>query len=213
MTSGARQRKATKPRARANVEVLLLAAGASTRMRGPDKLLEDINGDPLLRHCARVALGAKVARVNVVLPPNHKPRLAALHGLNITTVDSPHWQDGISASIRAGLAATAPDCKAVIIALADMPEVTADHLDRLVAAFDPAEGREICRAISADGTPGHPVLFGRRFFEALATLNGDRGARDVLQDAADFLINVPTKGQGASIDLDTPEDWAKWRQA
>ncbi len=198
---------------RARVEVVLLAAGSSSRMRGRDKLLEDIQGEPLLRHCARIALGAQVDRVNVVLPPNSQPRLAALRGLGVNTVTCQDWQVGMSASIRAGLAAVSLDCDAVIIALADMPEITADHLDRLVAAFDPAAGREICRAISADGAPGHPVLFGRRFFEALAGLSGDRGARDVVQDAADFLIDVPTKGQGASIDLDTPEEWAKWRQA
>ena len=199
--------------ARARVEVVLLAAGSSSRMRGRDKLLEDIQSEPLLRHCAKVALGAQVDRVNVVLPPDSQPRLSALRGLGVNTVECRDWQVGMSASLRAGLAAVSLDCDAVIIALADMPEITADHLDRLVAAFDPKEGREICRAVSADGTPGHPVLFGRRFFEALAGLSGDRGARDVLQEAADFLINVPTRGQGASIDLDTPEDWAKWRQA
>ena len=198
---------------RPHVEVLLLAAGASTRMRGPDKLLEDIQGVPLLHHAAKAALGAKVERVNVVLPPDHQPRLAALHALNVNRVTCQDWQDGMSASLRAGLAAISLDCDAVIIALADMPEITADHLDRLVAAFDPTEAREICRAVSADGTPGHPVLFGRRLFEALAALSGDRGARDVLQEAPDFLVDVPTKGQGATIDLDTPEDWAKWRQA
>ncbi len=198
---------------RAHVEVVLLAAGASKRMRGRDKLLEEVDGELMLRHCARIALDAQVERVNVVLPPDHQARLAALRGLGVNTVDCQDWQDGMSASLRAGLAAVSLECDAVIIALADMPAVTADHLDRLVAAFDPQEGREICRAVSADGTPGHPVLFGRRFFESLAGLSGDRGARDVLQEASDFLIEVPTKGQGASIDLDTPEDWDNWRRA
>ena len=56
-----------------------------------------------------------------------------------------------------------------------------------------------------------PVLFGRRFFETLANLQGDRGARDVVKDAAEFLVDVPTKGQSAVIDLDTPEAWDDWR--
>ena len=198
---------------RAHIEVVLLAAGTSSRMRGRDKLLEDIQGETLLRHCARIAQSAQVERVNVVLPPDSQPRLATLRGLNVNTVHCHDCQDGMSASLRAGLAAVSLNCDAVIIALADMPAVTADHLNRLVAAFDPQEGREICRAVSADGTPGHPVLFSRRFFESLAALSGDRGARDVLQDASDFLIEVPTRGQGATIDLDSPEDWAKWRQA
>jgi molybdenum cofactor cytidylyltransferase len=196
---------------RARTEVVLLAAGASTRMRGRDKLLEDIDGVPLLRHCAQVALDAGVDRVNVVLPPDNQPRLVALRGLDVNTVTCRDWQAGMSASLRAGLAAVSLDCDAVIIALADMPAVTADHLRRLVAAFDPPEGREICRATAADGTPGHPVLFGRRFFEALAGLTGDHGARDILREASEFLVEVPTRGQGATIDLDTPQDWAEWR--
>ena len=92
-----------------------------------------------------------------------------------------------------------------------MPEVSAAHLDRLVAAYDASEGREICRAVAGDGTPGLPVLFGRRFFETLANLQGDRGARDVVKAATEFLVDVSTKGQGAVIDLDTPEAWDSWR--
>ena len=100
---------------------------------------------------------------------------------------------------------------AVVILLADMPEVGARDIDRLIAAFDPEEGREICRAVSADGAPGHPVLFGRRFFEALAGLEGDRGAREVLRDAGEFVTEVATSGRSALVDLDTPEDWEAWR--
>ena len=99
----------------------------------------------------------------------------------------------------------------MVILLADMPEIGAAEIDRLIAAFDPGEGREIARAVSADGRPGHPVLFGRRFFEDLRGLAGDQGARRVLAAAADFVVEVPTAGDAALVDLDTPEDWAAWR--
>ena len=98
-----------------------------------------------------------------------------------------------------------------MILLADMPEVGAAEIDRLIAAFDPAEGREIARAVSADGRPGHPVLFGRRFFEDLRGLAGDQGARQILAGAGEFVVEVPTAGTAALVDLDTPEDWAAWR--
>jgi molybdenum cofactor cytidylyltransferase len=117
----------------------------------------------------------------------------------------------MAASLRAGLAAVAGRADAVVILLADMPEVGPAQVDRLIAAYDPEEGREICRAVAADGTPGHPVLFGRRFFETLAGLTGDRGAREVLREAAEFVTDVPTPGRAAVVDLDTPEDWAAWR--
>jgi len=193
------------------IEVLLLAAGGSRRMRGKDKLLEIVDGEPLLRRAARAALQGRVERVHVVMQPENASRVAALDGLGVNQITSPEWQEGMAASIRAGMSGLSEDCDAVIIALADMPEVTATHLDRLAAAYDVGEGREICRANSADGKPGLPVLFGRRFFETLAGLQGDRGARDVVRSAPEFLIDVPTEGQGAVIDLDTPEAWDSWR--
>jgi molybdenum cofactor cytidylyltransferase len=117
----------------------------------------------------------------------------------------------MAASLRTGLAAVAPETDAVVVLLADMPEVGARDIDRLIAAFDPAEGRELCRAVTAEGVPGHPVLFGRRFFETLAALSGDRGAREVLREAAEYVTDVPMPGRAAAVDLDTPEDWAAWR--
>jgi molybdenum cofactor cytidylyltransferase len=118
----------------------------------------------------------------------------------------------MAASLRAGIAAAA-HADAAVILLADMPEIGTAEIDRLIAAFDPAEGREIVRAVSDNGIPGHPVLFGRRFFETLAGLRGDRGARDVLREAAEFVADVPVPGRSALTDLDTPEDWAAWRAA
>lgn len=195
-----------------NVEVLLLAAGSSRRMRGRDKLLEIVDGEPLLRRTARAASEGQVQRVHVIMQPENPARDTALDGLNVNRIESPEWREGMAASIRVGMAALSDDCDAVIIALADMPEIGASHIDRLVAAFDPDENREICRAVAADGTPGLPVLFGRRFFETLASLQGDRGARDVVKDASEYLVDVPTEGLGATIDLDTPEAWDNWRK-
>jgi molybdenum cofactor cytidylyltransferase len=135
------------------VEVLLLAAGSSRRMRGRDKLLEIVDGEPLLRRTASAALQGRADRVHVVMQPENADRDAALEGLDVNRIASPEWQEGMAASIRAGMAGLSEDCDAVIIALADMPEVTATHLDRLAAAYDVGEAREICRAVAADGTP------------------------------------------------------------
>lgn len=201
----------TQTPARPRVEVLLLAAGGSRRMRGRDKLLEMVDGEPLLRRSTKAVLGGQVNRVHVVLQPDNAAREATLEGLDVNRITAPDWRDGMAASIRAGMAALSENCDAVIVALADMPEVTDAHINALTAAFDPTERREICRAMTADETPGLPVLFGRRFFETLANLQGDRGARDVIKDAVEFLIDVPTEGQGATIDLDTPEAWENWR--
>lgn len=202
----------SEPGGRPRVAVILLAAGAARRMRGRDKLMEPVgDGRPILRAVAEAARASQAEAVVAVLPPQAEARRAALAGLGVEVVEAADAGEGMAASLRAGLRAVEERADAVVVALADMPEVGSGEIDRLIAAFDPAEGREICRAVSADGEPGHPVLFGRRFFETLAGLTGDRGAREVLREAAEFVTDVPTKGRAAVVDLDTPEDWAAWR--
>ena len=201
------------PPGRPRVAAIVLAAGAARRMRGTDKLLETVAGRPLLRAVAESALASRADATVVVLPPGAAARRAALAGLAVELVEAPDWAEGMAASIRAGLAAVSQRADAVVILLADMPEVGAPEIDRLIAAFDPGEGREIVRALTADGAAGHPVLFGRRFFESLAGLVGDHGARDLLAAAPEYVMDVPTRGRAAVTDLDTPEDWAAWRAA
>ncbi|MEM9009627.1 MAG: molybdopterin-binding/glycosyltransferase family 2 protein [Pseudomonadota bacterium] len=199
--------------ARPRVEAVVLAAGASRRMGGRDKLLEQVGGQPILRQVAETARASRADAVHVVLPPEAAARREALTGLDLAIVEAPGWAEGMAASLRAGIAALPAKADAAVILLADMPEVTAAHIDRLIAAFSPEDGREICRAATADGRVGHPVLFGRRFFETLSQLSGDIGARPVVAEGADYLVDVATEGQGAVIDLDTPEAWADWRAA
>jgi molybdenum cofactor cytidylyltransferase len=197
--------------ARPRVEAVVLAAGAARRMGGSDKLLEPVGDRPMLAVAAEAAARSQADRVVVVLPPGAEARRAALAGLDVLVVEAADWAEGMAASLRAGLAALDPSADAVVVVLADMPEVSAGHVDRLIAAFDPDEGREICRAVAEEGSPGHPVLFGRRFFESLRALEGDQGARAILRDAAEFVADVATPGRGAVLDLDTPEAWAAWR--
>ncbi len=192
------------------VELLLLAAGASRRMGGKDKLLRLAQDEPLLRRVAGQLVQSRCERLLVALPPQHDARRAALDGIAAQIVETPDWQEGMAASIRALMQAVSPDTDAVVLALADMPDVTAEHVDALIEAFAPHRGHEICRACDAAGNAGHPVLFGRRFFEPLAALAGDAGARSLLIQWRDFVMPVPTPGHGATTDLDTPDDWESW---
>nr|WP_281376684.1 nucleotidyltransferase family protein [Rubricella aquisinus] len=207
-------RGAPVPSGRPHVTALILAAGASSRMGpGRDKLLEEVAGEPLLARMITQARASGADALRVMLPAAPGPRAditakAGAQGLPVADAE-----EGMAASIRAGLAAIPRDTDAILLILADMPEVTGAAMARLIAAFDPVEGRDIIRATTQDGRPGHPVLFGRRFFEALSRLTGDRGARDVLRDAQDYIVDVPLAGQAAITDLDTPEDWAAWRAA
>ncbi len=197
--------------ARPVVAAVMLAAGSSSRMRGRDKLLEDIGGTPLLRRAADRLTASKADHVIAVLRPDDTARRAALAGSGVTLTENPLAAEGMGASIRAGMTAIPAECDAVIIALADMPAITATDIDSLIAAYDAEEGREIIRAAGRDGRPGNPVLFGRRFFEVLRICEGDEGARAILAAHADLVRLVPLTADAALTDLDTPEDWAAWR--
>jgi len=187
--------------------ILLLAAGASSRMRGADKLMEPVEGVPLLLRQARVALGTGVS-VIVTLPVDRPARAAVLAGLDLVTVPVPDSALGLSASIRAGVRAAG--ARPVLVLLADLPEITTDDL-LLLLARQAAAPDLILRATAADGTPGHPVLFPAWALPGLAALSGDRGARDLLREYRDRTEFITLPARHAVTDLDTPEDWAAWR--
>jgi molybdenum cofactor cytidylyltransferase len=190
-------------------KILLLAAGSSSRMRGVDKLMEPVDGQPLLARqaCAALATGAPVL---VTLPPDRPARAAALRGLGATLVPVPDAPLGLSASIRAGVAAAGDG--PLLVLLADLPEITSQDLS-LILSRHAATPDRLLRATAQDGTPGHPVLFPAWAVPQLAQLTGDTGARDLLAKLADHTDPVPLPARHAVTDLDTPEDWAAWRAA
>lgn len=191
------------------VAVLLLAAGGSSRMRGADKLLEPVGGQPLLARLARAAL-ASGGPVVVTLPAEAGARRDALAGLGVAQVPVPDASEGMAASIRAGVAALPRGTPAVMILPTDMPELTADDLATVLAAWHAGDGARPLRASAADGTPGHPVVFPAALFDALRGLSGDAGARDLLRRTG--WNGVPLPARHAVTDLDTPEDWEAWRR-
>lgn len=182
----------------------VLAAGAARRMRGADKLLEPVGGRPLLRVVAEHAIRAGWP-VIVTLPPGAAARRAALAGLDLRALEVPDAPSGMAASFRA-LAGAVPG--ALLVVLADMPEIEAPDLAALIATHlrDPSR---VVRAADEGGCPGQPVLFPARLVPAMAGLAGDEGARRLL--TGEDVATVPLPGRRATTDLDTPEDWAAWR--
>lgn len=185
--------------------IAILAAGASSRMRGGDKVLENVSGRPLLRVLADRAL-ATGHPVAVTLPPDRPERTAALDGTEVRQIVIADAAEGMTASFRA--VARVAQGRAVLIVLADMPEIGVSDLHALIAAAETAPGR-IVRAASEDGTPGQPVLFPPEMVPEMAHLEGDEGARRLLKGRQ--VVACPLPGRRALIDLDTPEEWAAWR--
>ena len=181
-----------------SVTILLLAAGKSSRMNGPDKLAREIDGESLLHRSTREALNSG-AIVRVVTTLDRAPLIADLPA-NIVEGGA-----DMSASLRAGLEDMDDD--AVIIALADMPDITTADYKSLISAH---KNHPICRATTADGTPGHPVLFDRKYFDELSKITGDVGPKSVLRRHSDDVHVIATQGNAAITDLDTEEDWKNY---
>jgi CTP:molybdopterin cytidylyltransferase MocA len=122
----------------------------------------------------------------------------------------PDAGEGMAASLRRGAASFA-GAEAMMVLPGDMPGIETSDISALIDAFRADPSRPILRACAADGTPGHPVLFPRRFLPEFATLSGDAGAAPVLRAHRDELRLFPLPGRRSVTDLDTPEDWAAWR--
>ncbi|PZF76856.1 4-diphosphocytidyl-2C-methyl-D-erythritol kinase [Aestuariivirga litoralis] len=197
-----------KPQRAPRVAAVVLAAGQSSRM-GSNKLLADVNGQPVIRRT--VAAMRQAADLTVVVTGRDAAEIGrALEGLPVSLVHNPHFADGMSTSLRAGIEALPPDTDVAVIALGDMPLVSPDAVRRLIAAYSPAEHRSIAVPVFK-GERGNPVLWGRQHFEALMGMTGDRGARALFDQLADEIVEVTMPDDAVLVDADTPEALAALR--
>jgi molybdenum cofactor cytidylyltransferase len=186
------------------VAAIILAAGRSTRMGGPNKLLAELGGKPLVRIVTEQALASKAKGVIVVTGHQAEQVEKALQGLNVKFVRNPDFAEGLASSVKAGISAVADNADAAVICLGDMPLIDAHLIDRLIEAFAPDRGNLIAVPVS-DNRRGNPVLWSRRFFHELMTLDGDIGARHLIAKHGEAVAEVPVDGHGAFLDIDTPQ--------
>jgi molybdenum cofactor cytidylyltransferase len=163
-----------------------------------------VAGAPLVARAVDAALASQAANVIVVTGHQGESVTAALSGKPITFVHNPAFAEGLSSSLRAGLAAVPSDADAVVVCLGDMPRVAAGVIDRLIAAYSPVEGRGICIP-TIHGKQGNPVLWDRVFFAEMAALTGDAGAKRLIGRHADRVCEVPVEDAGILYDVDTPD--------
>lgn len=186
------------------IAAIVLAAGQSRRMGGPNKLLADVGGKPMVRRSVETALEAGATPVIVVLGHQAEAVSAALDGLPVRFVHNPDFAAGLSTSLKRGLAEVPGEADAALVCLGDMPFVRAAELRRLAAAFNPTEGRAIC-VPTRGGKRGNPVLFARRFFAEMQALAGDSGAKHLLGEYPELVAEVEMASDGVLTDIDTPE--------
>ncbi|RVU34778.1 4-diphosphocytidyl-2C-methyl-D-erythritol kinase [Hwanghaeella grinnelliae] len=185
------------------IAAILLAAGRSTRMGDRNKLLADVDGRPMVRRVAETLAASKVIGITAVLGHEADTVRGALGDLSVNFVDNPDFAQGLSTSVKAGVSMLPEDCDGFIVCLGDMPTVRTADIDRLIAAFNPVEGRAICMPVH-HGKRGNPVLFARRLAAEMAALEGDTGAKRLIGAHEDEVCEVETDS-GVLLDIDTPD--------
>lgn len=175
---------------------------------GRPKQLLPVNGRPLIRHMAERVLAAPFRPVVVVLGGAAEQVQPALAGLAVSVVINPSWQEGLSSSLRAGIERAlelAPDLAGIAIVLADQPYLPPGHLEQMLACL----GKNDCTAVVSEtnGCQVPPMLFANDWFTKLRSLQGDRGARDLLRNVRSGIATVPLS---SNADLDTWEDYERF---
>ncbi|WP_213770348.1 molybdopterin-binding/glycosyltransferase family 2 protein [Bradyrhizobium sp. dw_78] len=193
------------------IAAVILAAGRSTRMGGPNKLLAELGGKPLVRIVTEQVLASKASDVIVVTGHQAAEVEKALAGLKVKFVRNPDFVAGLASSVKAGIAAVPGNADGAVVCLGDMPLIEARLIDRLIEAFAPDSGNLIVVPVS-DNRRGNPVLWSRRFFDELTKLDGDIGARHLIAKHSEAVAEVAVEGHGAFLDIDTPEALAAARQ-
>lgn len=206
--------------AKPNIVAILLAAGASRRMQGEDKLLKSIGEDAdgaeksLLRHSAEQISAANVVRTIIVVRQDRARYQAMLTDLSVEVLEVSQAADGMSESLKAGIQEAGPcgpNVDGYLIALADMPALTSAHYNLIVATFASKGAYQIVRPQTQDGRFGHPVCFDARLFDEFAGLQGDRGALEIIKRNQDIVKPV-LMDNAIHVDLDTRSAWEAWQQ-
>ena len=194
----------SSPARAARVSAVVLAAGRSTRMGTVNKLLATLDGRVMVRAVVDALAGSSVGPVVVVTGHESERVAEALAGTDVRLVRNPDYRQGLSGSLRVGLGALPESVQGAVICLGDMPLVTSKHIDKLVAAFDPGEGREICVPVF-EGKRGNPVLFARRFFDEMTAVRGDVGARHLIGEYEEYVCEVAMDDRAVLVDVDSPQ--------
>jgi len=180
---------------------VLLAAGGSRRF-GSQKLVSMLGGVPLVRHAATTLARSTDALV-IVLGHEAEAVRAALSDVDAVVVENPDWSQGLSSSVKCGVAALPAGVEAIVVALGDQPRIDPLVVRSLIECWR-AGGKPIVSA-RYRGERGHPVLFDRAVFPQLEMLRGDVGARTMFEQSPDLVAYVDVDSE-VPVDVDTATD-------
>ena len=201
-------RSGAAPRSAPTIAAVVMAAGRSRRMAPHNKLLVgDKAGKPMIARVVDNVLSSNARPILVVTGHQAEQVEHALGGRPVRYVHATDYAEGLSASLKAGIAAVPPECSAAVVCLGDMPLVTGRMIDRLLSMYDQEEGRLIVLP-TFRGKQGNPMLWDKRFFPEILQISGDSGARFLVGKYAEFVCEVEMADDAVLRDFDTTESLA-----
>lgn len=189
------------------IAAIVLAAGQSSRMGDHNKLFLKVGERSMIQQVAANLADSEVDSVFVVTGHEKERIRRELKNSSVTFVHNREFAKGLSTSLRTALAQLPNEFNAALICLGDMPFVDSLHINALIDAFDPMTEQSIC-VPTYQGKRGNPVLWDRRYFQEMMEVQGDVGAKHIIGEYEDSVIEVEMDGVGVLTDLDTPEAYA-----
>jgi molybdenum cofactor cytidylyltransferase len=187
------------------VAAVVLAGGASKRMGETNKLLAEVNGATIVRQAVETAINSEAAEVIVVTGYEGDLVREALSGFDVRFVDNPNYPEGLSTSLKAGIGAVSENHNGAVVLLGDMPMVKSATVNALIERFHSKDDKTICRP-TFDGMPGNPILWPRDFFSDILGIQGDIGAKQLIERYSEQVSTVDVNDDGIHFDIDKPED-------
>ena len=193
------------------VSAVVLAAGTSSRMGAENKLLLPWGDKSVLEVVVNTLVGAALHEVVVVVGHEAETVAAVLESYPVRVATNDDFAAGMSASLRTGIEAADAAAAGYLVALGDMPAITAGIVDLLCRRFNEAGESAILLPVN-EGRRGHPVIFASDYREELLALSGDRGARSVVERHPGCVVEVPVSASGILADVGTPEEYRNLRE-
>ena len=187
-----------------NITAIILAAGQSQRMGKKNKLLLQINKKTMIKHVVDAVKLSHIMNIIIVTGHEDKNIKKCLNDMDIKFIHNDSYKTGISSSLKKGITTLPDQCDGVLICLGDMPLVSHNDINKIIAAFKIDIIHDIYIPVF-NGKSGNPVLIGKRLFNKIKNLSGDMGARQLFKDNKDLIYQIEMPNDNILKDFDTEQ--------
>lgn len=188
-----------------NITAIILAAGSSTRFGDKNKLLKPFMDSSIFGHVVKTMTNLPIAEVILVTGYEHEKIAEAIKHSNVHIIHNSEFQTGIASSIKCGVSAASQKTEGYMICLGDMPYITMEYIKNLLDTFINSQIPSII-VPTFQYRKGNPVIFSKNFIDDLLKIEGDKGAREVIDNHPDSIIEVQIRKETYFFDVDTLAD-------